>query len=342
MIQAQPGDLVVSGINAAKGAIAIYGEENEAPIAATIHYGAYIPNRERVDARLLWWLLRSHAFRELLVEQVPGGIKTELRAKRLLPVRVPLPPLAEQRRLVARVDELVARIEEAAVLRRESAAAAHALLGAALGSKFAMLAGRFPVLPLGDLTTHIVDGPHQTPSYLADGTSSVPFVTVKNMVSGRLSFSDLNYISQEDHRLFSKRCKAEFGDVLYSKDGATRGRPCFVDTRREFSFFVSVALIKPLRERLDGRYLVHLLNSNWIRDRMIRRSRGDMIPHIVLGEIRAFPVPLPPLADQAKLVAELDAVHAGVGALRDEQARTGAIVMALAPAVLDRAFRGQL
>src|SRR5712692_6316672 len=56
MILIRPGDLVVSGINAAKGAIAVYGEENTQPIAATIHYGAYIPNKERIDVRYLWWL----------------------------------------------------------------------------------------------------------------------------------------------------------------------------------------------------------------------------------------------------------------------------------------------
>ncbi len=91
MILVKPGDLVISGINAAKGAIAVYGEENTEPIAATIHYGAYIANKERVDVKYLWWLLRSGTFRDLLLEHVPGGIKTELKAKRLLPIPVPPP-----------------------------------------------------------------------------------------------------------------------------------------------------------------------------------------------------------------------------------------------------------
>ena len=81
MILVGPGDLVVSGINAAKGAIAIYGEENRDPVAATIHYGSYIPNRNRADVRFLWWLLRSQIFREILDANLPGGIKTELKAK---------------------------------------------------------------------------------------------------------------------------------------------------------------------------------------------------------------------------------------------------------------------
>ena len=73
---------------------------------------------------------------------------------------------------------------------------------------------------------------------------------------------------------------------------------------------MSVASIKPLRERLDGRYLAHLLSSQWVKDRMVEQSRGDMIPHIVLGEIREFPVPLPPLPEQCRLVRYLDGLSA--------------------------------
>jgi type I restriction enzyme, S subunit len=115
-----------------------------------------------------------------------------------------------------------------------------------------------------------------------------------------------------------------------------------VATDREFSFFVSVALIKPLRDRLDGRYLVHLLGSSWITDRMIDRSRGDMIPHIVLREIQAYPVPLPPLHEQHRIVAELDAWQANVDVLRRSQVKVAAELDALLPAVLDHAFRGEL
>jgi type I restriction enzyme, S subunit len=119
MILVRPGDLVVSGINAAKGAIAIYEKENAEPLAATIHYGAYIPSPDRVDLRFLWWLLRSQTFREILDTNLPGGIKTELKAKRLLPIKIPLPPLDEQRRIVSRIEELAAKVAEATRLQEE-------------------------------------------------------------------------------------------------------------------------------------------------------------------------------------------------------------------------------
>jgi type I restriction enzyme S subunit len=338
MILIRPGDLVVSGINAAKGAIAVYGTDNAEPVAATIHYGSYIPKQERVIIEYLWWLLRSRFFQDLLLEYVPGGIKTELKSKRFLPIPVPLPPLAEQRRIVARIEELAARIHEAQGLRQQAADEAEALVGAQLSCRFQVLATQLSVAELEELTSYIVDGPHQTPQYLPPGIAGIPFVTVKNMVTGKLDFSELNYISEEDHHLFTKRCKPERGDILYSKDGATRGRACYINTDREFSFFVSVALIKPLREKLEGRYLVHLLNSNWIKDRMADKSRGDMIPHIVLREIRSFPVPLASLSEQRRIVAELDILQAEVNALKRLQAESAAELDALLPSILDRAF----
>jgi Type I restriction modification DNA specificity domain len=141
-------------------------------------------------------------------------------------------------------------------------------------------------------------GPFHRETVLGAQTSAAKFYQVK---TGDFIYSRL---FAWRGREFTHRCRAERGDVLYSKDGATKGRPCYIDTDEEFSFFVSVALLKPLRDSLDDRFLVHLLNSSWIRDRMIDKSRGDMIPHIVLREIRAFPVPLPPLSEQHRIVAE--------------------------------------
>jgi type I restriction enzyme S subunit len=207
------------------------------------------------------------------------------------------------------------------------------------GELFEKLAKKHEIDKLGSICSLITDGPHQTPQYVETG---IPFVTVRNKVTGQLSFDHLQHITLEDHASFSKRCKPEFGDVLYSKDGATRGRSCYVDSRREFSIFVSVALIKPLRDRLDGRYLAHLLNSKLIKDVMISKSRGDMIPHIVLGQIKDFPVPLPSLSEQRGVVDQLDQLKAKVKSLKNLQSQTEPEIDALMPSILSKAFRGEL
>jgi type I restriction enzyme S subunit len=340
LFRAREGDFVVNKIWARNGSVAVV-PESLAGCFGSGEFPMFAPKRDRLEPRWLHWLTKTAGFWAQCDQKSQGTSgKNRIKPSQILSLEIPLPLLSEQRRMVAKIDELAAHIYEARTLRLEAEKEADALLGSYLGVIFNDLAKTHPTHALGDLSSHILDGPHITPSYLPEGVPGIPFVTVKNMVSGQLDFSDLNYVSNEDHQIFSRRCQAQRGDVLYSKDGATRGRPCYVDTDREFSYFVSVALIKPLRERLDGRYLVHLLSSNWIKDRMAEKSRGDMIPHIVLREIRAFPIPTPSLVEQRRIVSELDALQAKVGAVKNLQAETAVELDALLPAFLDRVFNG--
>ncbi len=106
MITIMPGDLVVSGINAGKGAIAIYGKDNKNPATATIHYSSYEVNVDLADIVYLWYFFRSENFREILRLSLPNGIKTELRPNKFIALEIPLPPLPEQKRIVKKIKEI--------------------------------------------------------------------------------------------------------------------------------------------------------------------------------------------------------------------------------------------
>ncbi len=288
----QAGDFLVAEIDAKVGGFGIVPDDLAGAIVSS-HYFLFEVDEERLNRCFFDYFIRTPDFRDQVTAQGSTNYAA-IRPNDVLGYEIPLPPLAEQRRIVARIEELAVRINEARAFRHKATQESDALMGAALREKFLAFEKVYPVKTLQELTSHIIDGPHVTPHYLANGVTGIPFVTVKNMVTGKLSFDNLNYISEDDHRQFTTRCKAEYGDVLYSKDGATRGCRCFMDTTKEFSFFVSVALIKPLRDRLDGRYLVHLLNSNWIKDLVVDKSRGDMIPHIsFLGKYERYLFPFP-------------------------------------------------
>jgi type I restriction enzyme S subunit len=94
MILVKNGDLVISGINAAKGAIAVYEEDED--VLATVHYSSYEFNSDRISVDFLKWFFKSPEFSDLLKAQVPGGIKTELKPKHLLPLKIKIPDLSEQ------------------------------------------------------------------------------------------------------------------------------------------------------------------------------------------------------------------------------------------------------
>ena len=83
MIVVQPGDLVISGINVAKGAITVY--QGTEPVTATIHYSSYIFDDSVIDLECFKYFVKSPAFIETLKKQVKGGIKTEIKKYTLLP-----------------------------------------------------------------------------------------------------------------------------------------------------------------------------------------------------------------------------------------------------------------
>jgi type I restriction enzyme S subunit len=99
MILIKKGDLVISGINVEKGAMAVYlGEED---ITATIHYSSYSFDENKTDIEFLKSFLKSIEFKNALKEQVPGGIKTEIKPKHILPLVVEIPTdIKDQREVV--------------------------------------------------------------------------------------------------------------------------------------------------------------------------------------------------------------------------------------------------
>ena len=99
MILVKKGDLVISGINVEKGAMNIYLGEDD--VVATIHYSSYEFDENNIDIEFLKWFLKSIEFKNALKEQVPGGIKTEIKPKHILPLEVFIPiDIEEQKSIV--------------------------------------------------------------------------------------------------------------------------------------------------------------------------------------------------------------------------------------------------
>lgn len=122
-------------------------------------------------------------------------------------LRIPLPPLPEQKRIADILNKQMAAVERARKAAEERLAAVNALPDAAyrelLGSDQIR---SWDLKTVADITTLVTDGPHVTPTYIPDG---VPFVTVTNIQSGRLAFENISYISVEDHNRYASRAQAE-------------------------------------------------------------------------------------------------------------------------------------
>jgi len=334
-------ELLIAEIDAKVGGYGLVPSELNGAIVSS-HYFLFAVDEAKLDPRYLGWYVKTPAFGDQVDAQGSTNYAA-IRPQHVLDYTMPLPPIEEQRRVVEKLNRLAKQSARLGSLRQHVEGAADALLRARLnglfGDPYHAVAGRAgftQFVPIGKLSSDVADGPHVTPQYVDDG---LPFVTVLNITSGSVDFNLAKHITPAAHELYSKRAKAEPGDVLISKDG-TLGVPCYVDTDREFSFFVSVALVKPRRDLLDGRFLVWALRAPYLQDRIAERSRGDMIRHLVLGEIRQLLVPVASLTDQHRIVSELDATERQHRSLVARMRQSQGIATAIAGSVLSSAFGG--
>ncbi|MFO0098706.1 MAG: restriction endonuclease subunit S, partial [Aphanizomenon sp.] len=152
------------------------------------------------------------------------------------------------------------------------------------------------------ICNQITDGTHHTPTYISNG---VPFLSVKDISSGRFDLTNTKFISHGEHQQLIKRCYPEFNDVLLTKVGTT-GIAKVIDIDIEFSIFVSVALLKISKYLLSPYYIELVINSPLVKEQSKNNTQGVGNKNLVLRCIKSFDLPLPPLAEQKRIVTKVD------------------------------------
>ena len=154
---------------------------------------------------------------------------------------------------------------------------------------------------LGTILYKLTDGTHSRPKYVEAG---VPFISVKDVSSGMLDFSNCKFITEIEHKELYKRCNPEYGDILLTKVGTT-GIPIIVNTTDEFSLFVSVALLKFNQKLMNNEYLLHLINSPLVQKQAEENTRGVGNKNWVMRDISNTLIVIPPLKEQYRIVEKL-------------------------------------
>ena len=148
---------------------------------------------------------------------------------------------------------------------------------------------------LGSLCTKITDGTHKTPEYKDAG---IVFISAKNVRDGILDFKNHSFISYEEHRLLTKRCKPEAGDVMLSKSGSLGDSVVIPKLEFEFSIFESLALMKVKKEIVSPKYLMQIFNSPLAKRYFLSITTGLAVKHLHLGDLKKMPILLPSLQEQ--------------------------------------------
>jgi type I restriction enzyme, S subunit len=193
---------------------------------------------------------------------------------------------------------------------------------------------------LQDLAYQITDGTHLTPKYTETGK---PFLSALNVKPFRFMPDRHRFVSEADFDNYRANRRPERGDILMTRVGAGIGEAAVLDSGFEFAFYVSLCLIKVPNRLVSADYLVLWLNSPEGREGSITRTygKGASQGNLNLGLIRTFKIPLPPRAEQHRIVAKvhelmtlcdrLEASLTGIGSTR-RRLLDALLTEALAPA----------
>jgi len=331
------GEFLVAEIDAKVGGFGIVPVDLDGAIVSS-HYFLFEINDELLNHRYLDFYGRTHAFQRQVSAQGSTNYAA-IRPKDVLGYTIPLPPLAEQRRIVARSEELAAKIEAARGLRRETVEEAAVLLIAAEQIVSGISSeNKWPLKPLEDICAVFIDCDHRTPEYVEQG---VPLLRPRDVRRGHIDLSATVRIEPYEHEQRAARHRPVYGDIVYSRE-LSFGNAGMLPEGVEVSLGQGTMLMRARETVMVGEFLLYALNAPVIRDQAVKAAKGGAHPHVNLKDIRRFLIPVPPLPEQRGIVAYLDSVQAKVDAVKALQAETEAELNALLPAVLDRAFKGEL
>ena len=167
------------------------------------------------------------------------------------------------------------------------------------------------------------------------------YVTAKNIKRAGLDLSNITYVDKDVHREIYARCNPEKGDILYIKDGATCGISTINNLNVEFSLLSSVALIKPNKNILNT-YLNLFLQSEFCYRNVRDSMKGVGITRIILKQMELWDIPLPPFAEQKRIVAAAKQLLQITDVVEDEQTMLGQTIKKTKERILDLAIHGKL
>lgn len=299
---------------------------------------------------------------DFAINSVTYGVKMpRVGTETMVDLLIPLPPLAEQKRIVAKIEELlplIDRYEEAwtklenfnkrfpmdmqksllqmaiqgkLVEQRPEEGTGEELYTQIQAEKQALIkAGKIKKdKPLPEIVEEEIPfdipeswkwvrfsnvcavltcGYASTPTYVSK-ENGMPFISAKNVKPYRFMPEDHNYISRELYDKLTQNAKPKKGDILLTRVGAGIGEAAIIDTDLDFAIYVSLTLIKLVDNTLiDNKYVLYWLNSPIGVSSAKKNIYGKNASqgNLNVKNVRDFLVPLPPLAEQKRIVAKLE------------------------------------
>jgi type I restriction enzyme S subunit len=302
-----------------------------------IHDGWLVLHQPKVDPDYLYHVLSSDLVFSQFDRLAAGSTVRNLNIGLAKSVEIPYPPFPEQKRIVGILDEAFDGIATAKDNAKKNLQNAHALFESHLQSIFTRRGAGWLEKPLISLCSLFVDSAHRTPEYQEEG---IPALRPRDVVNGTIALKGAARVSKQEYEIQSRRHRPAPGDIVYSRE-LSYGWAAALPESPRVCLSQGMCLFR-CAPNVESAFLVYVLNGPVGREQALRAAVGAAHPHINLGDIKAYLIPLPLPNDQRRIVRQLDAMAAAIERLKGIYQRKLDTLEGLKKSLLHQAFTGAL
>lgn len=285
-----------------------------------------------------------HSYQDLFRTNKKGAAIPHLNKEIFRNLELPVPPLAEQGRIVDRIEEIFAKID-AGVEKLKSAQEKikqykQSVLHSAFTGKLEKVSNWKHAF-LKEICNKITDGSHFSPE--SDNSYDYPYITVKDIFNDNIMFSSAKKIKKIDYeKLVYNGCKPNIGDVLFSKDG-TVGKVSLIQSNINFVVLSSLAILTPNYDKITSKFLFYMLKSPEFLSEALKNKTGVAIRRIILATLKNIKVFYPSdISEQERIVEEIEKRFAKADKMLEVVEKSLKFAEQLKQSVLKKAFEGKL
>jgi len=322
----------------------------EPPKVVDSHVTIVRPNQAAIEPRFLFSWIQSPEIQENISSLATGTTnQIELSRLAIASIQIPIAPLNEQKRIADKLNALLARVDACRerldriplILKRFRQVVLAVATSGQLTEDWrtSRESTQWQRMSLSEICLSITDGDHQAPPQAKRG---VPFITIAAINDGRLRIDKATrFVPSVYFEQMKASRKPEMGDILFSVTGSI-AISALVDTREPFTFQRHIAILKPDLSRISSSFLRYALETEDIKRQALSVATGTAQLTVPLSGLRAFMLDIPARDEQDEIVSRVEAIFAYADRLeaRYQAARTQ--VDRLTPALLTKAFRGEL
>jgi type I restriction enzyme S subunit len=318
------------------GKVAIVEEPYAAAFGGFI--GQITPN-EIVIPRYLFYNLISDNYRKYISELTDGMNINNLKSGDLKQFPIPIPPLQEQKQIVALLDKAFTAIDQAKANIEKNIVNAKELFDSSLESLYEGVVKYEDTSTLNDICELIVDCEHKTAPTQDIGH---PSIRTPNIGKGELILEKVRRVSEETYNLWTRRAIPESGDLIMARE-APAGNVAIIPDNEQVCLGQRTLLIRPKKDRISPLFLTYYLLTSSVQKLLLSNSTGATVQHVNMKDIRNLKIgKFPSLSIQREIENKLQSLKDKTYNLGDIYKKRKMNLEELKKSILQKAFSGEL